>query len=323
MKPAAILALTLPLLTMAAQQAPSGTEITFRSSSDLVLVNVIARNKNGLPDQTLKRDDFQLFDDDRPISIQTFDTAAQSRPLALWFVVLCNMAGYEKQGSGLFQGRIHLLMPALKELGKQDTLGVAHWCDDGQSKLDLLPTRDVDQAATTLEQTLAPRPSPKNHDRPGELALQETMRLIVDATRSSQPEPLPVLVFLYDDWSGMPKHEADQFISQLLETSAIAFGLKDRRSPGMWFPVPGEQKEIAHYIVAQTGGEYLPVTPATYATGLEEILHQLHFRYELGFKPETLDGQRHKLRVELTASAKNQRQGVRLRYRAAYVPIAR
>jgi hypothetical protein len=45
---------------------------------------------------------------------------------------------------------------------------------------------------------------------------------------------------------GMPRTKADHFINELLETSAVAFGLKDRRSPNLWFPVPGEQKQIAH-----------------------------------------------------------------------------
>jgi hypothetical protein len=53
---------------------------------------------------------------------------------------------------------------------------------------------------------------------------------------------------------------------------------------------------------------------------LEEILRQLHFRYELGFQPEALDGKRHTLRVELTDAVKNQHKGLRLRYRLAYVP---
>jgi hypothetical protein len=69
------------------------------------------------------------------------------------------------------------------------------------------------------------------------------------------------------------------------------------------------------------GGQYSWVTPETYATGLEEILQQLHFRYELGFEPEALDGKRHKLRVKLADAVKNQHKGVRLRYRATYVPI--
>ena len=109
--------------------------------------------------------------------------------------------------------------------------------------------------------------------------------------------------------------------NELLETSAITFGLRDSRSPHLWFWLPGEQREIAHYIATETGGQYLSVTPETYATGLEEILRQLHFRYELGFKPEALDGKRHQLVVQLADAARNQHKGVRLRYRSAYVPV--
>jgi hypothetical protein len=56
---------------------------------------------------------------------------------------------------------------------------------------------------------------------------------------------------------------------------------------------------------------------------LEEILRQLHFRYELGFKPDALDSKRHRLRVELADLGKNRRKKVRLRYRSAYVAIPR
>jgi hypothetical protein len=115
----------------------------------------------------------------------------------------------------------------------------------------------------------------------------------------------------------MPRAEADHFIGELLETSAVAYGLRDRRSPRIWSL--GEQGAIANYIATQTGGEYLRVTPATYAKGLEEILRQLHGRYQLGFKPEALDGKQHQLRVELSDAAKK-RHKLRLRHRLAYVP---
>lgn len=332
MKPSAILASVLLLLRCSlsampgvAQEVPTGTpsaEVTLHSSADLVLVDVIALNvKNGHPDKTLQRDDFQVFDNGHLISIKTFDSGAQftTRPLALWFVVQCNMKGWEAEGSGLFAGQISLFKPALKDIDKQDSVAVAHWCDNGDSRLDLPPTRDVDQAVTTLEQVLAPIPAPVSHDRPGELALQKTLQLIIDATRSLVPEPVPVVIFLYGDYSGMPKSEADHFINELLETSAVAYGLRDRRSPRIW--LVGEQGAVANYVATQTGGQYLRVTPETYATGLEEILRQLHGRYELGFKPEVLDGKPHQLRVQLTDDAKKQHKGVRLRYRAAYVPI--
>src|SRR5438067_4119464 len=186
--------------------SPSFGDITFHTSSDLVLVDVIALT-NGLPDKTLKRGDLEVFDNGRPVSIMTFDSGAQftTRPLALWFVVLCNMQGYEKQGSGLFARQIDLFRPALKYVEKQDTVAVAHWCDDGQSKLDLLPTSNVEDAATALEQVLAPVPDTKDHDRTGELAVQRTLQRIIETTRSSKPEPLPVVIFLYGDHSGMPR----------------------------------------------------------------------------------------------------------------------
>src|SRR5579863_3033037 len=141
----------------AAQGVPSVTrsshspEITIHSSSDLVLVDVIALEaRNTLPDKKLRRDDFQVFDDGHAVSIQTFDRGTATRPLALWFVVQCSMPGYEKEGSGFFRGQIALFEPALKNLDKQDTVAVAHWCDDGQSKLDLLPTTNVEDAAASL-----------------------------------------------------------------------------------------------------------------------------------------------------------------------------
>jgi hypothetical protein len=118
----------------------------------------------------------------------------------------------------------------------------------------------------------------------------------------------------------MNRSEANHFIDELLETSAIAFGVRDHRSQHLLF-APGEQRAIAHYIATQTGGQYFDASPETYASALAEILQQLHFRYELGFKPEALDGKRHKLRVQFADTVKNQHKGVRLRYRLAYVPI--
>jgi hypothetical protein len=81
----------------------------------------------------------------------------------------------------------------------------------------------------------------------------------------------------------------------------------------------GEQKEVAHYVATEPGDQYFEATPDTHSRALQEILLQLHFRYDLGFKPEMLDGKRHELRVTLADAAKIQHRGVRLRYRTAYV----
>src|SRR5580658_3718094 len=99
----------LALGSAVAQEVPAlshssqSPETTFRSSSSLVLVQVVAL-KHGLPDKTLQRDDFQVFDNGQLVSIKTFDSGAQfsTRPLAVWLVVQCNMQGWETKGSGLF-----------------------------------------------------------------------------------------------------------------------------------------------------------------------------------------------------------------------------
>jgi hypothetical protein len=127
----------------------------------------------------------------------------------------------------------------------------------------------------------------KTHDRLGELALQSTLQHIVDTTRSSKPEPLPVLIFLYGDYSSMNRSEANHFIDELLETPAIAFGVRDRRSPHLLF-APGEQRAIVHYVVTQTGGQYLDASPETYASALAEILQQVSFALRIGIQARSV-----------------------------------
>jgi hypothetical protein len=108
MKPAVILLLlslglglsTLSVVAQAAPSVPQSPEITFYSSSDLVLVDVVALNaNNGLSDKMLKRDDFQIFDNGHPVSIKTFDSGAifNSPPRTL---VRCAMLHARLRGEG-------------------------------------------------------------------------------------------------------------------------------------------------------------------------------------------------------------------------------
>jgi hypothetical protein len=309
--------------TPAVAQVPSAAnapEVTIHASTNLVLVDVIALDAGDeRPDSTLKREDFQILDNDHPVPIRTYDTGAATRPLALWFVVQCSMKDWDREGSGLFRGRIDLLTPALEHLDKADTVGVAHWCDDGTSKLDVMPTAAMDAAIAAVEQVLTPTVEPSSHDRPGELALQKTLQLIVDSTGSLPHETVPVVVFLYGDYSAMPRGEADHFIDELLATKAIVFGLRDTESPHIVSLF--EKGAIANYFAAQTGGEYFTAAPDGYAARLRQIIDQMHFRYELGFRPDKLDGKHHKLLVKLTSAATKEHEGVRLRHRAAYIQL--
>ena len=307
---------------MATAQAP-----TIRVQSSLVLVDVITQDrKSGLPVRDFKKGDFRLFDNRHEVRVATFDAGARydTRSITLWLVVICNESGLPKFGaSAEFLGLEALFRPALNHLEPHDSVGVAHWCDNGDSQLDLLPTEDRDKAIQELSEALKPIPfegGTSASDEAGEQAFRKLIRLIIRDAYRRNPKPLPVIVFLHGDHTGQPHGELNKLVDDFLETSGIVFGIRDYRSPNLHFII-GEQAKIMHYMAKHTGGQYFSTSSSEYVRTLETILMQLHFRYELGFIPPAIDGKRHELRVELTKEAKAGHKGLRLRYRPEYIPV--
>jgi hypothetical protein len=311
-----------------AQQRPAYPQApTFRVQSSLVLVDVISEDlKSGLPIRDFKKADFRLFDNRHEVPISTFDAGARydTRPIIVWLVVICNESGLPKFGaSAEFLGQESLFRPALTHLESHDLVGVAHWCDNGDSQLDLLPTKDRNRVIEELAGALKPIPfegGTSASDEAGEQAFRKVIRLIIRDAYGRNPKPLPVIVFLHGDHTGQPHGELNKLVDDFLETSGIVFGIRDYRSPNVRFLI-GEQAKIMHYMAKHTGGEYFSVPPSEYEKALDMILMQLHFRYELGFIPPAIDGKRHELRVELTKKAAAEHKGLRLRYRPEYIPV--
>ena len=263
-----------------------------------------------------------MLNDGTEVPITTFDVGADARPVVIWLVVICNEGG-KVLGSAEFVGGEAMFRPAFDHLERRDTVGVAHWCDDGETQLDLSPTDDRDRPASALAETIRPIPFHVggDSDAVGEVAFRKLVRLIIQDANRRNPQPLPVIVFLDGDHTGQPHGELDQVVDDFLETSGMVFGIKDSRAPrGPWFFI-GEVAQIEHYIARHTGGEYFVAPRSGYASALDSILTQLHSRYELGFTPPAVDGKRHSIRVELTKEAKKKHHGVRLRFRPEYLPV--
>jgi len=314
---AGLLVLTT-IVVAASAQAP-----TIRVQSSLVLVDVISQDlKSGLPIRDFKKEDFRMFDNRHEVPIATFDAGADTRPIALWLVVICNEGGVVG-ASAEFVGKESLFRSALDHLEKHDTVGVAHWCDNGETQLDLLPTEDRDNPLRVLAESLKPIPfrgGTFDTDALGEETFRKMIRLIIRDAYQRNPKPLPVIVFLHGDHTGQPRHELDKLVDDFLETSGIVFGIRDNRSAGLLFLL-GEQAKIMHYMAKHTGGQYYSAPPPGYAAALDAVLTQLHLRYELGFIPPAIDGKRHELRVELTREAKEKHKRLRLRFRPEYIPV--
>jgi hypothetical protein len=303
---------------------PSSRQATIRVQTSLVLVDVIGLDpKTGLPIREFKKEDFRIFNDGKEVLITAFDTGADTRAVTVWLVVICNEGG-KTGGSAEFVGSEAMFRPAFDQLDKRDTVGVAHWCDNGETRLDLPPSEDRDQPLRVLAETIKPIAfhTGGDSDAVGEIAFRKLIRLIIQDANRRNPQPLPVIVFLDGDHTGQPHGELDQVVDDFLETSGIVFGIKDSRAPGGPLFFIGEVAQIEHYIAKKTGGQYFVAPPERYAAALEAILRQLHFRYELGFAPPMIDGKRHEIKVELTKGALKQHQGVRLRFRPEYIAVS-
>lgn len=308
---------------LAAQEPPQGAAI--RVTSSLVLVDVITTDsKTGLPLEKAKREDFRVFDDGHEIDIKSFDSGVNysTRPVALWFVVQCLQKNWDDFGSGFIRGKTSLLNPALAHLDKKDTVGVAHWCDDGTQGLDHVPDRNVDGALGSIEELMKAKPAIPG-TRLGELALLKCLRAVLDQSQQANPQPLPVVVFLYGDHSGMERPDIDAIQNELLKRSVIVFGINNgvvQRSQNFsgssW-----SQPNVAMFLAWKTGGAFFGVKPEYFSPALEAVLMQVHFRYVLGFAPAKLDGKRHELRVELSDSGKQKYKGSELKSRPEYIPV--
>jgi hypothetical protein len=305
------------------QAVPAQT--TIRVQSSLVLVDVITQGpKNGLPVRDFKKEDFRVYDNGHEVPITSFDAGARydTRPVVLWLVVLCNEGG-KIGGSAQFVGKETLFRPALDYLDKHDAVGVAHWCDNGEALLDLLPTADRENPIKMLAEEVKPIPFHvgRNSNLVGEATFRKLIRLVIQDAHRRNPQPLPVIVFLDGDYTGQPLRELDELVDDFLGTSGIVFGIKDSHSPAVPRMGNGEQGEILHYMADQTGGQFFSAPPTGYAAALGMILMQLHFRYELGFIPPAIDGKRHALKVELTNEVREKYKGLLLKFRPEYIPV--
>jgi len=112
-----------------------------RVQSSLVLVDVISQDhKTALPVRDFKKEDFRIFDNKHEVPISSFDAGASNdtRPVNLWLVVLCNERG-KIRGSGEFVGNEAFFRPAFDHLDNKVSVGVAHWCDNGETQAHDVP----------------------------------------------------------------------------------------------------------------------------------------------------------------------------------------
>jgi len=263
--------------------------------------------------RSLDRTDIDLLIDGVPAQIATFERGpqAETRPLALWFVLRCNEKG-AADNSKFIREAAKYFRPALAHLESRDTVGVAHWCGDGSNAIDLRPTFDHNAAVKVIETITHGKAVEAERDgRKQAASLKEMVNLVLADAGESKTRPLAALVFLYDDEAADAMHETDQhslsdkhssesyspwfdedtldsLSDALLKSSSVVYGIG---------PLHGSKNDAMQtnertaaflrpslsYLTFVTAGRYFAAPSEMSGAAVEDILLRLHSRYELGF----------------------------------------
>jgi hypothetical protein len=283
-----------------------------QSSVSLVLVDTLAEDKKtGTPLEGLQQSDFILKDNGKLIPISSFQRGKDQklRPIQLWFVLMCNeevhtqVAGRRRGsvettgqwGVSFLAGKAVELRPALEHLNPDDSVGVAHWCEDGHSEIDVNPSHDFGPALEAMDNLGQQKAAIIDHDSGRDLREEVTM-LINNMARTAFPPPFVSIIYVGGKQNGNGRKSGDAW-NGFMEESATDFGTEDGS--------------------AAEGREYA-VKGSTYVDRLALYLDSMHRRYEIGFAPGQRGKRVNHLSVSLTKEAKDRYPNAVLRYREVY-----
>jgi hypothetical protein len=305
---------------------PFAVSVHAQQSSAQRWIEVIVESKDRDAEKNLSLKDFQISEGHSAVPISSFagGSTGAVRPLLIWFVVQCAEERTVSSGSGFILDKTELVTPVLQKFAAEDTAAVAHWCDDGTFAVDLPPTLDRTAPAKALHAVLSAAPV-KTSNTPGEDALHDLLERIHNVSDSLRPQPMPVLVFLYGDQSGMYQHKLEDTVQQVLRSSGIVYELdngaikKPLRVTTDANPIPSTKSQVVHYLAEQTGGQVYSTWTNKYGENLERLLGDLHRRFEIGYVPPALDGRRHEIKIKLTDEAHHKLKSAELYYAPAYL----
>ena len=240
-----------------------------RSMVNLVVINVFVEDQETqAPVQDLNYSDFQIFDNGSLVRPSAFwnGSSDASRPIAIWLLVSCPEKGQGQAGPSFAARRTHPFKQALASMESASTVGVAHWCGDGEAGTDLLPTQDHYAPLVAMDAVLhqAPVEPSKSSSR---RAFQRALDLVMEETH----EALPVIVLLYDGDMDVSPDDADLMAKKLLYHGAILYQVKNRDADSKDSQIEEEHSSF-YPVTHQTGGRIYRVQHQDYLQAASGIM---------------------------------------------------
>jgi hypothetical protein len=221
--------------SVAEDPATTSAEDSAAGAAPVILELIATDKRTHAPAEGLTQDDFEIVEGRSAAHITSFAHGSEGSlpPLSLWFVLQCpeehSYFNWVSNGSGFMQGKTATLTPVLKKLNQRDTVGVAHWCDNGEVGVDLLPSTGRVAPQNVLDAVL--NATRTNVARtPGVNALHNMVIRVRDTARRLTPKAQPVMIFLYGDHSWMYHDEAEDMLDQLLGALPTVYVINKRSS---------------------------------------------------------------------------------------------
>lgn len=299
------------LLAAHQQPSPQSTQSQpIRLTTSLVVVDALAQDeKTLLPVENLRQEDFALKDNGKPVLITSFARGQDHsvRPIQLWFVLMCNEQVHfqafarrhtspeltENFGSSFLAGKTQDLLVALGHLKPDETIGVAHWCDNAVSEIDVDPTPDHAAVVAAIESIAAREPVLIEQDNTYSDAREQVLALINNSVRVAFSPPFPAIISIGGQLSGGKSADAGS-----MEVSVMDFGFESEK----------RERPLAYKV---KGGAF-PYRLGAY-------IDSLHERYEFAFAPGEGGNKPHHVSVALTSAAKTAHPDAVLSYREIYI----
>lgn len=295
------------------QASTQGKAKAIETTTSLVLVDTLAEDKkSGIPIEDLRQEDFLVRDNGKPVAISSFHRGKDQtlRPIQLWFVLMCNEESHaqagvrrptanemtQEWGVSFLAGKTEALRPALERLKPEDGVGVAHWCDDGQSEIDAVASREVGRALEAMDKIARKSPVVIEHSGRSN-ARVEVIRLINNVAQAAFPEPFLAAIFVGGKEMSAAGSTGEAW-SGFMEISSLQLGLDGG----------GGAAESRDF----------PIQGSNYGDRMGVYIESLHLRYELGFVPGKEGKRLHQVNVALTNAAKEKYPNAVLRYREVY-----
>lgn len=304
-----ILALSVTALAQEPQY-PAKPAVTIRVDTDLVVVDVVATDKNGNYLRGLQADDFEVFEDGKPRKIDFFslnDEAVLTRPLAIVFAL-------DLSGSLKPEETTLMREAAMKftELMKGESYFAALGFNNNVKVLQNF-TRDVRDLEKAISKVKRFEGSTRIYD-----AIDKSITMLDrKAPRTSRGRQLRRVVIVISD--GFDSASIIDRREMVRRANAAGVTVYTITLPSyMLSPTRSGERVItpldATRVVSATGGRDFEANATDFTPVFRALAEEIRSSYSFAYYPDLRDGKYHEVRIRST------RPDVRLRVsRTGYI----